>query len=86
MKSVLPNKNKHYPVAFQELHAGMIRVHMNEPNLQVPPELGHLSTFIDSHIECLAGSSSELRSVALCAAKHIFDWGEIDLFGHFSKA
>lgn len=57
---------------------------MNEPNL--PPELERLSTFIDSHIECLAGPSSELRSIALYAAKHIFDWGEADLFQHFSRA
>ena len=53
---------------------------MGERNLPFPPELERLSAFIDSHIECLAGASSELRSIALCAAKHIFDWGEIDFF------
>ncbi|KAF8560374.1 hypothetical protein OG21DRAFT_1492752 [Imleria badia] len=46
---------------------------MSERNLPLPPELGSLSTFIDSHTECLAGPSSELRSIALYAAKHIFD-------------
>lgn len=58
---------------------------MSERNLPLPPELGRLSTFIDTHIEYLAGSSSELRSIALHAAKHIFDWGKIDIFDRSSK-
>ncbi|KAG9314379.1 hypothetical protein JVU11DRAFT_5176 [Chiua virens] len=47
---------------------------MSERNLPLPPELERLSTFVDSHIECLACPSSELRSIALFATKHIFDW------------
>lgn len=56
----------------------MVCVYMSERNLPLPHELGSLSTFIDSHTECLAGPSSELRSIALYAAKYIFDWGKLE--------
>lgn len=59
---------------------------MSERNLPLPPELARLSTFIDSRIECLAGPSSELRSTALYAAKHTFDWGKTNISGTFVES
>jgi hypothetical protein len=82
----VPNRDKQIRrlTAIPEFHVEA-RVHMSEGDLPLPPELGRLSTFIDSHIECLGGSSSELCSIALCAAKHVFEWGEIGVFEHLSK-
>ncbi|KAF9239774.1 Mpp10 protein [Melanogaster broomeanus] len=46
----------------------------SEENLPLPPELQSLSAFVDNRAECLAGANDDLRTIALCAAKFMFDW------------
>ncbi|KIJ68411.1 hypothetical protein HYDPIDRAFT_82734 [Hydnomerulius pinastri MD-312] len=46
----------------------------SEQNLPLPSELRDLSAFIDTRAECLATANSELHTIALCAAKFVFDW------------